>query len=58
MGLLTGLQAPYPIVDCEKMSEAGLTCNSVIMSVMEPPGNNVRAISLLAHDEFLFFCLL
>ncbi len=35
--------APYEIVDCEKRSEQGLTCNSVIMSVMEPPGNNVSA---------------
>ena len=23
------MPAPYPIVDCEKMSAAGLTCNSV-----------------------------
>ena len=23
--------APYPIVDCEKMSAQGLTCNSVSM---------------------------
>mmetsp|Transcript_52784 Transcript_52784/g.107693 ORF Transcript_52784/g.107693 Transcript_52784/m.107693 type:complete len:83 (-) Transcript_52784:22-270(-) len=32
--------APYKIVDCEKMSEAGLTCNTVIQSSMEPPGNS------------------
>mmetsp|Transcript_8508 Transcript_8508/g.21247 ORF Transcript_8508/g.21247 Transcript_8508/m.21247 type:complete len:83 (-) Transcript_8508:256-504(-) len=32
--------APYEIIDCEKKSAEGLTCNSVIMSVMEPPGNN------------------
>ena len=23
------MPAPYPIIDCEKMSAAGLTCNSV-----------------------------
>merc|ERR1719199_393046 len=32
--------APYPIIDCEKMSAKGLTCNAVIQSSMEPPGNN------------------
>mmetsp|Transcript_18425 Transcript_18425/g.35906 ORF Transcript_18425/g.35906 Transcript_18425/m.35906 type:complete len:85 (+) Transcript_18425:68-322(+) len=32
--------AAYKVVDCEKQSAAGLTCNSVIMSVMEPAGNN------------------
>mmetsp|Transcript_17690 Transcript_17690/g.27369 ORF Transcript_17690/g.27369 Transcript_17690/m.27369 type:complete len:85 (+) Transcript_17690:218-472(+) len=34
------MPAPYPIVDCEKQSAAGLTCNSVIQSSMEPAGNN------------------
>mmetsp|Transcript_18475 Transcript_18475/g.60653 ORF Transcript_18475/g.60653 Transcript_18475/m.60653 type:complete len:92 (-) Transcript_18475:171-446(-) len=36
--------APYQIVDCEKRSVAGLTCNSVIQSNMEPAGNNNCAI--------------
>ena len=34
--------APYQIVDCEKQSAAGLTCNAVISSNMEPPGNKAN----------------
>ena len=39
--LLFASLSAYPIIDCEKMSAAGLTCNSVINSNMiPPPGNN------------------